>query len=343
MNYNRYYCPSCHSWSCGCSSSTPNFCNPTIDDCGCNPQVKGKCVKYRGSTITCLGITTGMDYDSITNILANAICEGIEPPSGLQEYVVEGTSNQITVNTSTVGTTTTYTIALDSTITNFISDTTSDIASLYTCCDASIKEITSSSLDVTDEGGGTWNIEVIPPSGEQKLDGIIHSDITPATLPNGSGGDQVIKTFNADYNDYSIADGDEIRINVSGKIKGGATFADSIKLELYDSNTSSVLGTITFTSFSNATDIISSYWIEASCICDVTNSAILLEGKMHRNMVTSGLESDMARGILMVDKYVTGVDFANLMIRVKQVNDSLYDYTDNNVRSLRVELRKYIG
>lgn len=327
---------------CGCNKHTCNHC-------ACKYPTNTDCVTYKGDAITdCdFDIVQGDTLTTIIQKITTKVCDGITPPSG-NTYVVESCDSNITVSSTAVGTETTFEVCLSDTVTNQIQQNTDDISSIQTCLDSAITSLQSDTLTVFEVGangdcGKTWQIELTAPSGSAKLDGIVNSDTTAATLPNGSGGDQIVKSFNKNYiADSDIQDGDEIRFYVSGKIKGGATLADSIKIELYDQGTATVLGTATFSSFTNATDIISSYWIEGILVVDKTNSQGLFTVTMRRNMQTAGVDGDDSRNILMIDKDVSSIDYSNLTIRVKQVNDSLYDATNNNVRRLVVEVRKKI-
>ena len=150
------YCKNHKSYSCGCSCT----------NCSCLFPSNSECLKYKGSYLECLDIANG---DVLTDIIVkinDAICEGIVPASG-NIYILESCDSNITVSSETSGNTTTYTICLSDTITDQLTENTTNIASLQTCCDESIKELISSdgSIYVSNEGSGTWDITIQPPSG----------------------------------------------------------------------------------------------------------------------------------------------------------------------------------
>ena len=150
------YCKNHKSYSCGCSCT----------NCSCLFPSNSECLKYKGSYLECLDIANG---DVLTDIIVkinDAICEGIVPASG-NIYILESCDSNITVSSETSGNTTTYTICLSDTITDQLTENTTNIASLQTCCDESIKELISSdgSVIVSDNGSGTWDITISNPSG----------------------------------------------------------------------------------------------------------------------------------------------------------------------------------
>ena len=150
------YCKNHKSYSCGCSCT----------NCSCLFPSNSECLKYKGSYLECLDIANG---DVLTDIIVkvnDAICEGIVPASG-NIYILESCDSNITVSSETSGNTTTYTICLSDTITDQLTENTTNIASLQTCCDESIKELISSdgSVIVSDNGSGTWDVTISNPSG----------------------------------------------------------------------------------------------------------------------------------------------------------------------------------
>ena len=150
------YCNKHKSYSCSCS------CN----NCGCLFPSNSDCLKYKGSYLECLDISNG---DVLTDIIVkvnDAICDGIIPASG-NIYVLESCDSNINVTSEVVNNTTTYTVCLSDTITDQLTENTTNIASLQTCCDKSIKELISSdgSVIVSDNGSGTWDITISNPSG----------------------------------------------------------------------------------------------------------------------------------------------------------------------------------
>lgn len=329
-------CYRCHQNTCTCDQN-----------CGCNPSVKGKCVFYRGATLTCLGedITTGMNYDAILAILVDSICGGISNPSG-HVYTVIGTSNEINVSNTTIGNVTTYQVSLSNTIKDEIADIQSDIASLQTCCDASIKEITTNTpfnLLITDEGSGTWNIDFQNPSGNYNYDGIVYNDTTAATLPAGSGTTVVVKTFNRNYvSQNNISDNDEIKFQFTGKIQAGVAATDSLIVELFDATTLTVLASVNLGSFN--TNGISSYVIDGILdVISVGSKTGLLTVRIERNNVDNGTTSDLVRAVANINQDVTNINYNNLTIRLKQNNISSVNSVDNRCRKFTVEVRKYIG
>lgn len=339
---NTYNCLPCNTCNSTCSK-TCSCKTYNVTECGCPQQIDSKCVFYKGPTTPCLEITTSTNLEDIIEAIDAAICD-LSPVSG-NIYNVAGVSGQITVVETEVGNTTTFTVGIDSNITNKITNLESAVTTLQTCCDESVKEITTdtpSYLTITDEGSGTWNID-FNPSTTTTFDGIIHSDIVAATTPTGTGADVLVKSFSNNYvANNDIQDGDEIRFYVSGRILGNETVSDSIKIDIYDTTTATLLTSTVFNGFSTASGLISSYFITGSIVVDLTNSAGLLTLNMDRNTQTAGIEGDKGKGMINVDDYFTGTNYTNLTIRVRQVNNSNQTFTNNNVRRLVVEVRKKI-
>lgn len=332
------YCNRCHSFSCSCG----NHWN--LDSCGVPEQINSKYVFYRGGSLSCIPVTTGQDLETIIKNIDTAIC-AIEAPSGL--VVVEGTTGEIDVISSTVGDTTTYTISLDSDITDFISDTQGTLTSLQTCCDNSVKSITTDypdTLDITDDGSGNYTLNVTAPSGSVVYDGIIYnnSSISPT---NGLGGVQTLKSFNYNYGANSnIGLGDEIRFVVIGSVDPLGGIADTVTIDFVDATLAVTLASKTFNAFSNS--VISTYRIQGEIN--------LGESPFPSPAICMKLDSattymDSSSNIVYTDQLLykpmiggNSATFNNLTIRVRYNNLSGNNTGANGVYRLMIEVRKKI-
>jgi hypothetical protein len=53
---------------------------PPCDGEPCAEVVLGPCVRYTGPAIPCVGITTGMNFNAVVQLLAAKICECCDTP-----------------------------------------------------------------------------------------------------------------------------------------------------------------------------------------------------------------------------------------------------------------------
>jgi hypothetical protein len=81
--------------NCRQCTPAPNVCitpPPVCEGCECEEIYSGECVQYTGQDLDCLGITRGMSFNEIIQILADKLCiEGccINPVQWLFDYVIE--------------------------------------------------------------------------------------------------------------------------------------------------------------------------------------------------------------------------------------------------------------
>ena len=218
------YCNSCHSYSCQCNTVWNE------DVCGCKDNISSACIFYKSTATECIPLAYGQNLETILKNIDSAICA--LTPSGLTYTVVQGCADKITVTPSTVGNTTTYTVCLDSDITDQLANLGSDIASLQTCCDASVKTIVTddpSTLDITDDGSGNYTINVVNPSGNTTYDGIVYNNYDTSAYPNGGGGTQIVQSFNRNYLSSNVlSNGDLIKFTVTQELP---FFLDKTRLQ----------------------------------------------------------------------------------------------------------------
>ena len=327
-----------------CSSCNCNVCSCSVDACGCPQDVNSKCVFYKGTTTSCLGITTGTNLQDIIQAFDAAICD-LPTPSGGNTYVVSGTTNQIVVTSTTAGSQTTYTVALSPTITTHLTNIDSDIVTLGNCTATSIQGLTTSSpeITVTPNGasgcGKTWSIDWTPPSGTPNYDGIIYNN-TSIQQPSGAGGDQIVEFFKWDYNTNSaLAIGDEIRFEISGQVQSSASGVDTVTLEFFDVGTASIISSTTYNAFtSTPVNKISSWEFSGSIV-----KAAASVGAYKINFeTTNNLDFMFINPTFVKRPYVQySTDFSNLKINLK-FNNVSHLVSNNYVHKFMVEVRKKI-
>lgn len=325
-----------------------NTCGQTSSNsCGCINPTDTKCVTWKGASVSCGDFVVAKQGDLLNEIIENLtdLACGNITPSG-DTVVVDNVDGETTVAENTVGSVTTYTVGIDEDIITQIEDNATNISEIFSCLNDTVRDLTSSSLIITETSSNTCgrvlNVEYSP-SGQVSYDGIVYSNITPSALPSGSGGDQTIATFNRNYVSLNnIADGDQINFRITGRIKGNGLTSDSMKIDVYDVSTTTILTSQDFNSFTTSDGVISSYEINGKIIVDLTNSAGLLSICMNRNTKDKGEIGDVGKNLLVIDDYFTGTNYQNLSVIVRQVNDSLQNATDNNVSSVVFEVRKKI-
>ena len=325
-----------------------NSCNNSCNDtCGCDHYHDASCIYYKGTSYSCIPVTKGQDLDTVIDAMADYICNELSPPSG-HVYIVDSCDDNIGITTTTVGSVTTYEVCLDADLVTQIEDNTSNIATALSCIADGVYDLVSTdgtvsiSVDSTVDCGRILDLSVAP-SGVPIYDGIVYSDITPATLPTGSGTTVTVKTFTRNYTaSNAIDDSDEIRLRITGRIKGNGD-ADQMKVRIKNSG-GSIVGEYSFSRPSTASDIISSYVIDGSIIVDKTNSKGIVTLKMESNSQNNGIVGGVSRpNELMVADEITTIDWTqNVTIEIAQVNNSLQTFTDNNVTSIVVDVRKTI-
>lgn len=331
--------------------SCNNNCGNFVDncECGCSHQHSAACIFYKGDNLSCINVPYNTDLETALASIDEAICN--LNPSG-HVYEVNSCNRNITVTPSVSedGGKTTYTVCLSNSLVTQINTNTTNISSIQSCLNNAITSLYSDTLSVgiksEDECGTTWQIELANPSGTPTYTGIVNNDTTAATLPNGGGGAQIVKTFTWDYiSNNNISDKDEIYFTARGKVKGNGEQVDSIKLSIYDVNSSTEVFVIDPPYSSFSTSGISSYEINGTIsVIDRAAGTALVSVNMKGNGVDNGVNSGSRYTELEVCSDVSGIDFSNLRIRVIQVNDSGYAASnDNSCRQLKVGVDKYIG
>jgi len=317
------------------------------DDCGCSHTHDASCIFYKGDSVSCIPVTKGQDLDTIIQNISEYICD-LDPPSGWTS-VVDSCDDNIAVASTVDGNVTTYTVCLNEDIPNQIEDNTANIATILSCMSDTVYDLVSTdgsvsiSVDSTVDCGRIIDLSV-PPSGLPVYNGIVYSDITPATLPAGSGTDVVVKTLTRNYTTLNdIQDGDEIRFRVTGRTKGSGTTTDQMKIRFKDSGGSIVTET-SFSGTSASAGIISSYIITGSIIANVAGSGGLMTLKMESNTQNNGTVGGVTRpNEIMVADVFTTLDWTqNTTLEINQVNLTSQNATDNNVTSFVVEVVKKI-
>ena len=341
-------CKTYNSCNCGCNCSCTNNCSCTCysqnaDTCGCTYN-SAKCIIYKGDTSTCNPdlLTKGQDAETILKNIVDFVCDFT--PSGQLFYNVHGTTNEINVSSSVAGNTTTYTVSLDSDITDAISDLQSDVATLQTCCDNSVKTIVTDTpeyLTISDDSNGNYTINYAAPSGVVVLDGIIYNDLD-AHATSGGGGTQIISSFNFDYfNNSSFHTQEEIRFVIEGQIASDGSLVDSIIFEIFNPSTASILYSFPYSAFvSDATSSFSLQGTLTGKTVTTVNGTAVLSLELFKTNQPLGTAGDINRATGVWSKGITGMNYANLTLRIKFVNTSLQ--TTSFVQKFEVEVRKKI-
>lgn len=326
-------------------------CSNNTSSCGCTHTHSAECIYYKGTSYSCIPVTKGMDMEEVIGNIADYICNEIDPPSG-NVYIVASCDGNITVNSEVDGNTTTYTVCLDGDIITNIENNTTNIATLTTCVANGVLDLTTDTpeyVTITEESsedcGRILNISVNP-SGTPIYEGIIHNDTTAATLPNGLGGDQIVKSFTWDYiSNNNLSDKDEIHFDVRGKVKGNGFISDPIKISVYDVNSSTEVFVVNPAYTNLCTSGLASYTIHGEITAtDVANGDALITISLLGNLEDNGVNASARTSFAEICDDISGIDFSNLRIRVIQVNDTNYlASNDNYCRQLKVGVKKYIG
>src|SRR6187402_2814778 len=316
-------------------------CLSGCNDCDCPKQIKGKCVFYQGANLDCLDVTKGDDYDSILVALNDIICD-ILPPTGLST-IVNSCSNGIVVTSNTVEDVTTYTVCLNSDITDQVDENTNDILAIEACLSDTVADLVSDSIEITEESsdscGRTLRLKVITPSGIPTYDGIIYNDLDKSGT-TGSGGVQILKSFNNNYvSSSNISVGDEIRYQIIGQIDPSTLGADSITVELFNSNTATIIDSTSYSAFNPDSNVLSSFIFKGEiALQSATSGRHTLEFVANEVMNNSFGNASTALKAYDIDV----MDFTGLTIRIKFDNTSLSSSGNNYVHKLMVEVRKKI-
>lgn len=292
--------------------------------------------------MSCLDVTKGDDYDAILVKLNALVCD-LQPPSGVAT-VVDSCSSAIAVTNVTSNGISTYTVCLDSAITDQIDENTNNILTINACLADTVKDLVSDSLTITEESvndcGRTLRLEVLTPSGIPTYDGIIYNDLEKSGT-SGAGGVQILKSFNNNYVTGSeITTGDEIRFQIIGQIDPTASGVDTVTIELFNSDTATILDATSYSAFSNSTGKLSSFVADGVIALQSATS-----GRYTLKLLTNNADnSSFSNAVTHVKAYdVNTIDFSALTIRVKYTNTSMATATSNYVYKLMVEVRKFIG
>lgn len=328
-------------------NSCKNCCEPFPCE-SCEINLPTKCVWFKGKEDLCDGLGEyGDDLETILYNFSDAICA--LSPSGIPSTIVDSCNSSISVSSSTSDVTTTYTVCLNPEITNTIATHTSQIATLSTCTSNAIVEIISDTLSVSNEGasspcGRTWRVEYTA-SGVATYDGIVYNDTTiSTTVPLGTGGTQTVKLFNHDYITYNnIANGDSIAFYIDGEITAnGSGDTDIVIVELFDATSSTILDSTSLTGMVSSVGV-STYEIEG--ILEVNDAAggtgvYKIYARSTHN--TANVFTDVTRPKSKSRVDISGIDYTNLTIRVRQNNVSNLSATNNTVGKLKVQVTKKI-
>lgn len=335
------YCNKCSSYNCHCHKhSHHNHCN----DCDeCKDQVKGFCVFYQGENLDCLDLTKGDTFDDAMVKLNDIVCD-LVPPSGIFTTLSTCNSN-IQLTLTTPSGIPNYKVCLNPTVTDQIESNTDRIEDLETCVEDGVLDITSSTLEITvtesSECGRTINLEIPAPSGLTTYDGIIYNDTDKSTYVN-TVGDKIVKTFTWDYiGNNNLTENDEIRWRAVGQVFGDTTEVDGVKLQLFDTNSATVLWEETYTGWSLSTK---QSWIANGNLAVISNTSGLLNVEFLSNNIQNGSKSTLTNpSQLVIGADISAIDFTGLAIRVIYIHNSTTSPTDNFARQLMVEVRKYIS
>lgn len=327
-----------------------NNCNNNdTDNCGCSHSHSAACSFYKGDNLTCINVNYGDDLQTALENINEIICD--ISPSGVVT-VVDSCDANIEVSSETVGNTTTYTVCLNSDITDQITENTNNIISVQNCLDTAITSLYSDTLSVglksDDACGTTWQIELVNPSGTPTYEGIIYNDTTAATLPNGLGGDQIVKSFTWDYiSNNNLSDKDEIHFDVRGKTQGDGSQSDGIKISIFDVNSATEVFVVNpaYVDLNTSNTGLASYTIHGEITAtDVANGDAIITITLLSNLVDNGVNGSARTSYSEICDDISGVDFSNLRIRVIQTNVTGFTAAEDNAcRQLKVEVKKYIG
>lgn len=328
-------------------------CSNNTSSCGCTHTHSAECIYYKGTSYSCIPVTKGMDMEEVIGNIADYICNEIDPPSG-NVYIVASCDGNITVSSEVDGNTTTYTVCLDGDIITNIENNTANIATLTTCVANGVLDLTTNTpeyvtlTEVSSEDCGRIIAIDVNPSGTPTLDGIVYNDTTAATLPNGSGGDQIVKSFTWDYiSNNNLSDKDEIHFDVRGKTQGDGSQSDGIKISIFDVNSATEVFVVNpaYVDLNTSNTGLASYTIHGEITAtDVANGDAIITITLLSNLVDNGVNGSARTSYSEICDDISGVDFSNLRIRVIQTNVTGFTAAEDNAcRQLKVEVKKYIG
>ena len=296
-------------YSCG-----PSPWSPPHNSCfGCLQQYDAACVFYKGSTLSCTGMTTGKTLDVILQALDTKICS-ISNPSAYASSSVTGTLNQIVVTPSVIGNNTNYNVALSASVLLQITNNTNSIAAIISSLGNYITSITSSTLTIT-HTGSVYNIEYNPVTtnynGVTYFDGSTHDNSGPGTLIN----------VNQDFVTRSaITTGDQIIFKIAGQFTGSnfpnnptifidinSTFGTLFEISNSPQNPSGNAFYVEISLFvsSPVSAIVNAFWY-------VTQGSGIASSPILSPPATSGSVGNLLSWPL------AGIDFTNFIVGIRQ-------------------------
>lgn len=323
----------CHR-NCSCSSCESK--------CGCSHEHSTKCSFYYGDNLPCIDVVYGDDLETILTNINTAVCE--LTPSG-STYSFSSCDTNIAVTSTTTGTNTAVEICLDEDLVTEITNNTTAISTINACLTNTIADILSDTITITEESsdscGRTLRLEFTP-SGSIVYDGIIYNDLNKVGT-SGAVGDKVLKSFTTNYTDYNFTDGDEIRFKSNGQVLGDGDTVDSIKFEVFDVNSASLLYSEEFSGFDKVNK--QSWKLEGDIsYTDITSGEVAINLEFFGNSLQNGDVSTLTKvSQIVVNSIFNMTDFTNLRLRLVYNHKSTSTATNNFARQLLVEVRKYIG
>jgi len=318
-------------------------CN-NIDTCGCGHEHSAKCSFYYGDTLSCIGVVYGTDLEQALVDINDAVC-ALTPSGSIT--VIDSCDTNIEVTPVTVGQTTTYTVCLNSDITDDIDTNTASIATLSTCVDTGVFDVTSNDGTITivetaSTGcGRSLDLSVTTPSGTPIVAGIIYNN-TDKDGTTGGTGEKTLKNvlLNTYYDLTTLVAGDEIRVVATGQIYPDGINVDKIILELWD-DVSTQLYRGVFGGFDKINK--QSWKIDTTLtLIDAGSGDTLASGDFLANGVQNNNKSNFTTNSqLFINLDITLV-YSSLRIKVIYEHNCTSNATYNFARQLMVEVRKKI-
>ena len=155
--------------------------------------------------------------------------------------------------------------------------------------------------------------------------------------------DKTLKDFNWNYlSNNLIADKDEIRFEASGQVKGDATNADYLKIQLYNNATSTPIRTDIYKAFT-PDPYYSWKAIGSITVTDQAANEGLYNLELFIYARQNGTRTTVFPIEFAIDADITGIDYSDLSIKVIYDHKSTSGATINFARKLMVEVRKYLS
>ena len=334
MSCNRCYTNPCHC------RTTP--CHNCESDCGCSHEHSAKCSFYYGSSLPCIGVVYGDDLQTVIENISAAVCE--LTPSG-STYSFSSCDSNIVVTSTTSGTNTDVEICLDSDLVTQIETNTTNIGVLSACVNNTVADLLSNTITITEvssnDCGRVLQLEYNPSASVVTYDGIIYNDLNKVGT-SGAVGDKVLKSFTTDYSDYNFTEGDEIRFKSNGQILGDTTDVDSVKFEVFDVNSATLLYSSNFSGFDKVNK--QSWKLKGDITyTDIPSGEVAINIEFFANSLQNGSISNLTNNSQMVVNSIFNIsDITNLRLRLVYDHQSTSGATNNFARQFLVEIRKKI-